>query len=103
MRRFKSGEDVDLCWRFIEAGPPGCAMNPIALVAHDHRTENARMGFAAAKSFLRRSSGRHCRSGIPAKKTSPLVIFPDGRWVVWILLAMGSGYRATWRRWSLPR
>src|SRR6202040_1734320 len=34
----KSGEDVDLCWRFIEAGAR-LRYEPIALVAHDHRTQ----------------------------------------------------------------
>ena len=34
----KSGEDVDLCWRFVEAGAR-LRYEPIALVAHDHRTQ----------------------------------------------------------------
>ena len=34
----KSGEDVDLCWRFIEAGAR-LRYEPIAMVAHEHRTQ----------------------------------------------------------------
>src|SRR3954447_5320243 len=34
----KSGEDVDLCWRFIESGAR-LRYEPIALVGHDHRTQ----------------------------------------------------------------
>ena len=33
-----SGEDVDLCWRLVEAGAR-LRYEPIAQVAHDHRTE----------------------------------------------------------------
>ena len=33
-----AGEDVDLCWRFIEAGAR-LRYEPIALVGHDHRTQ----------------------------------------------------------------
>ncbi len=50
----KSGEDVDLCWRFIEAGAR-LRYEPIALVAHDHRTQNA--GLVRAQVFLRRIGG----------------------------------------------
>ena len=81
----KSGEDVDLCWRFIEAGAR-LRYEPIALVAHDHRTQ-LREWFAR-KSFYGESAAplsiRH------PGKTAPLVI---SGWtlVVWILLAMGSG------------
>ncbi|MGH3676615.1 MAG: mycofactocin biosynthesis glycosyltransferase MftF [Mycobacterium sp.] len=81
----KSGEDVDLCWRFIEAGAR-LRYEPIALVGHDHRTQ-LREWFAR-KSFYGESAAplsvRH------PGKTAPLVI---SGWtlVVWILLAMGSG------------
>src|ERR1700716_1825406 len=81
----KSGEDVDLCWRFIEAGAR-LRYEPIALVAHDHRTQLR--DWLARKSFYGESAAplavRH------PGKTSPLVI---SGWtlVVWILLAMGSG------------
>ncbi|MGO9100035.1 MAG: mycofactocin biosynthesis glycosyltransferase MftF, partial [Mycobacterium sp.] len=34
----RSGEDVDLCWRLVEAGAR-LRYEPIAQVAHDHRTE----------------------------------------------------------------
>ncbi|MBV9321100.1 MAG: mycofactocin biosynthesis glycosyltransferase MftF, partial [Mycobacterium sp.] len=34
----RSGEDVDLCWRLVEADAR-LRYEPIALVAHDHRTE----------------------------------------------------------------
>jgi mycofactocin system glycosyltransferase len=81
----KSGEDVDLCWRFIEAGAR-VRYEPVAVVAHDHRTNmrdwlgrKAFYGEAAAPLFVRHPG-----------KTAPLVI---SGWtlVVWILLAMGSG------------
>jgi mycofactocin system glycosyltransferase len=81
----KCGEDVDLCWRFIEAGAR-LRYEPIALVAHEHRTQ-LREWFAR-KSFYGESAApltvRH------PGKTAPLVI---SGWtlVVWILMAMGSG------------
>jgi mycofactocin system glycosyltransferase len=81
----KSGEDVDLCWRFIEAGAR-LRYEPIALVAHDHRTQLR--DWLARKSFYGESAAplsiRH------PGKTAPLVI---SGWtlVVWMLLAMGSG------------
>jgi len=81
----KSGEDVDLCWRFIEAGAR-LRYEPIALVAHDHRTQLR--DWLARKSFYGESAAplsiRH------PGKTAPLVV---SGWtlVVWILFAMGSG------------
>ncbi|MCT7658211.1 mycofactocin biosynthesis glycosyltransferase MftF [Mycobacterium deserti] len=81
----KSGEDVDLCWRFIEAGAR-LRYEPVALVAHDHRTQmrewfgrKAFYGEAAAPLSVRHPG-----------KTAPLMI---SGWmlVVWILMAMGSG------------
>jgi mycofactocin glycosyltransferase len=80
-----SGEDVDLCWRFIEAGAR-LRYEPVALVAHDHRTE-LREWFAR-KTFYGSSAAplsvRH------PGKTAPLVI---SGWtlLVWILLSLGSG------------
>jgi mycofactocin glycosyltransferase len=80
-----SGEDVDLCWRFIEAGAR-LRYEPVALVAHDHRTElrewfmrKAFYGSSAAPLSVRHPG-----------KTAPLVI---SGWtlLVWILLSMGSG------------
>jgi mycofactocin system glycosyltransferase len=81
----KSGEDVDLCWRFIEVGAR-LRYEPIAMVAHEHRTElrewfsrRAFYGSSAAPLSVRHPG-----------KTAPLVI---SGWtlVVWILVAMGSG------------
>lgn len=80
-----SGEDVDLCWRLIEAGAR-LRYEPIALVAHDHRTDlrewfsrKAFYGSSAAPLSVRHPG-----------KTAPLVI---SGWtlLVWVLLAMGSG------------
>ena len=81
----RSGEDVDLCWRFIEA-EARLRYEPIALVGHDHRT-HLRDWFAR-KAFYGSSAAplavRH------PGKTAPLVL---SGWtlMVWILLAMGSG------------
>lgn len=87
----KCGEDVDLCWRFIEAGAR-LRYEPIALVAHDHRTQLR--DWLARKAFYGESAAplsiRH------PGKTAPLMI---SGWtlVVWILFAMGSriGYLAS--------
>ncbi|MCH9668261.1 MAG: mycofactocin biosynthesis glycosyltransferase MftF [Actinomycetia bacterium] len=86
-----SGEDVDLCWRLNEAGAR-LRYEPIAMVAHDHRTELRK--WFARKSFYGRAAApleiRH------PGKTAPLVI---SGWtlVVWILVAIGSsvGYLAS--------
>lgn len=81
----RSGEDVDLCWRLIESGAR-LRYEPIALVAHDHRTQLR--DWLARKAFYGSSAAplsvRH------PDKTAPLVI---SGWtlVVWLLLAMGSG------------
>jgi mycofactocin system glycosyltransferase len=80
-----SGEDVDLCWRLNEAGAR-LRYEPIAMVAHDHRTELRK--WFARKSFYGGSAApltiRH------PGKTAPLVI---SGWtlVVWMLVAVGSG------------
>ncbi|MDA4088196.1 Putative mycofactocin biosynthesis glycosyltransferase MftF [Mycolicibacterium hassiacum DSM 44199] len=87
----RSGEDVDLCWRLIEAGAR-LRYEPVAQVAHEHRTRfrdwfsrKAFYGEAAAPLAVRHPG-----------KTAPLVI---SGWTltVWILLAMGSaaGYLAS--------
>ena len=81
----KSGEDVDLCWRFIEAGAR-LRYEPVAMVAHDHRTQ-------LREWFVRRSFYGESAAPLSVRhpgKTAPLVI---SGWtlVVWILLAMGSG------------
>ena len=81
-----SGEDVDLCWRFIEA-EARLRYEPIALVGHDHRTQlrdwfgrKAFYGSSAAPLAIRHPG-----------KTAPLVL---SGWtlLVWMLLAMGSGF-----------
>jgi mycofactocin system glycosyltransferase len=87
----RSGEDVDLCWRFIEAGAR-LRYEPIALVGHDHRTQMRE--WFARKTFYGTSAAplavRH------PGKTAPLVI---SGWTLlaWILMAMGSsiGYLAS--------
>jgi mycofactocin glycosyltransferase len=82
----RSGEDVDLCWRFIEAGAR-LRYEPIALVGHDHRTQlrewftrKAFYGASAAPLAVRHPG-----------KTAPLVI---SGWTLlaWVLMAMGSGF-----------
>jgi mycofactocin system glycosyltransferase len=81
----RSGEDVDLCWRLVEAGAR-LRYEPIALVAHDHRTELR--DWIARKAFYGGSaaplSARH------PDKMAPLVI---SGWALaaWILMAIGSG------------
>ncbi|MET4433111.1 MULTISPECIES: mycofactocin biosynthesis glycosyltransferase MftF [unclassified Mycolicibacterium] len=81
----EAGEDVDLCWRLIEAGAR-LRYEPIALVGHDHRTQlrewfvrKAFYGSSAAPLSVRHPG-----------KTAPLVI---SGWtlLVWVLMAMGSG------------
>ncbi|MEO8813658.1 MAG: mycofactocin biosynthesis glycosyltransferase MftF, partial [Mycobacterium sp.] len=81
----RSGEDVDLCWRLIDAGGR-LRYEPIALVAHDHRVELR--NWLARKVFYGESAAplaaRH------PDKTAPLVI---SGWALvgWILMAIGSG------------
>ena len=81
----ESGEDVDLCWRLIEAGAR-LRYEPIALVGHDHRTELR--DWFARKAFYG-SSAAPLAARHPGK-TAPLVL---SGWtlLVWLLLAMGSG------------
>jgi mycofactocin glycosyltransferase len=87
----RCGEDVDLCWRLVESGAR-LRYEPIALVAHDHRT--ALRDWFARKAFYGESAAplsvRH------PGKTAPVVI---SGWtlVVWVLVAMGSsiGYLAS--------
>jgi mycofactocin glycosyltransferase len=80
-----SGEDVDLCWRLVEAGAR-LRYEPIAWVAHDHRTELR--DWIARKAFYGGSAAplsvRH------PDKMAPLVI---SGWALaaWILMAIGSG------------
>ena len=83
-----SGEDVDLCWRFIEA-EARLRYEPIALVGHDHRTKLR--DWFVRKSFYGSSAAplaiRH------PGKTAPLVL-SGWTMLVWVLLAMGSERRA---------
>ena len=80
----QSGEDVDLCWRLIEAGAR-LRYEPIALVAHDHRTQLRH--WLARKAFYGGSAAplsvRH------PDKTAPVVI---SGWALaaWILVALGT-------------
>jgi mycofactocin glycosyltransferase len=80
----QSGEDVDLCWRLIEAGAR-LRYEPIALVAHDHRTELR--DWLTRKAFYGGSAAplsvRH------PDKTAPVVI---SGWalMIWILMAVGT-------------
>jgi mycofactocin glycosyltransferase len=86
-----SGEDVDLCWRLVEAGAR-LRYEPIAWVAHDHRTELR--DWITRKAFYGGSAAplsvRH------PDKMAPLVI---SGWALaaWILMAIGSsvGYLAS--------
>ncbi|MBV8929886.1 MAG: mycofactocin biosynthesis glycosyltransferase MftF [Mycobacteriaceae bacterium] len=81
----QSGEDVDLCWRLVEAGAR-LRYEPIALVAHNHRVQMRE--WLSRKAFYGASAAplsvRH------PDKTAPLVI---SGWtlVVWLLMAIGSG------------
>ncbi|BBY07209.1 mycofactocin biosynthesis glycosyltransferase MftF [Mycobacterium noviomagense] len=87
----RAGEDVDLCWRLVESGAR-LRYEPIALVAHDHRTQLR--DWLARKAFYGSSaaplSARH------PDKTAPLVISGSAL-AMWILLAIGStiGYVAS--------
>ncbi|AGP65924.1 membrane sugar transferase [Mycobacterium intracellulare subsp. yongonense 05-1390] len=80
----QSGEDVDLCWRLIESGAR-LRYEPIALVAHDHRT--GLRDWLARKAFYGGSAAplsvRH------PDKTAPVVI---SGWALmtWTLMAFGS-------------
>ena len=64
-----SGEDVDLCWRLVEAGAR-LRYEPIALVGHEHRTRLR--DWLSRKAFYGTSaaplSARH------PDKTAPMVI-----------------------------
>lgn len=80
----RSGEDVDLCWRLVEAGAR-LRYEPIALVGHDHRTH-------IRDWFLRKAFYGESAAPLSVRhpgKTAPLVI---SGWslAAWLLLAMGS-------------
>ncbi|CAJ1503067.1 mycofactocin biosynthesis glycosyltransferase MftF [[Mycobacterium] kokjensenii] len=80
----QSGEDVDLCWRLVDAGSR-LRYEPIAQVAHDHRIDLR--NWVARKAFYGGSaaplSARH------PGKTAPMVI---SGWALagWALMALGS-------------
>jgi mycofactocin system glycosyltransferase len=82
----RSGEDVDLCWRLVEAGAR-LRYEPIAQVAHDHRTELR--DWVTRKAFYGKSAAplsvRH------PDKIAPLMI---SGWALtaWILMAFGSSF-----------
>jgi mycofactocin glycosyltransferase len=80
-----SGEDVDLCWRLVEGGAR-LRYEPIALVAHDHRTQLR--DWMARKAFYGSSAAplsvRH------PDKTAPLVI-SRCTLAAWVLMAIGTG------------
>ena len=82
----RSGEDVDLCWRLVEAGAR-LRYEPIAQVAHDHRTQLR--DWIARKAFYGGSAAplsvRH------PDKIAPLMI---SGWALtaWILMAIGSSF-----------
>ena len=86
-----AGEDVDLCWRLIESGSR-LRYEPIALVAHEHRTRMR--DWLGRKAFYGTSAAplsvRH------PDKTAPVVI---SAWslLVWLPMALGSvsGYLAS--------
>ena len=87
----QSGEDVDLCWRFVEEGVR-LRYEPIALVAHDHRV--GLRDWLSRKAFYGQSAAplsiRH------PDKMAPMML---SGWslVLWLLLAIGSalGYLAS--------
>ena len=72
--RAGSGEDVDLCWRFVEAGAR-LRYEPIATVAHDHRT---RLRDWLARKIILRESAAPYRSVTPIRPHH--WSSPDGRW-----------------------
>ncbi|OBK37285.1 mycofactocin system glycosyltransferase [Mycobacterium sp. 1245111.1] len=80
----RSGEDVDLCWRLVEVGAR-LRYEPIAQVAHDHRTELR--DWVTRKAFYGGSAAplsvRH------PDKIAPLMI---SGWALtaWILMSLGS-------------
>src|SRR6201991_2005865 len=82
----RSGEDVDLCWRLVEAGAR-LRYEPIAQVAHDHRTQLR--DWIARKAFYGESAAplsvRH------PDKIAPLMI---SGWALaaWVLMAIGSSF-----------
>lgn len=81
----RSGEDVDLCWRLIEAGGR-LRYEPVAFVAHDHRSDLAQ--WLGRKAFYGSSAApltvRH------PDKTAPVMI---SGWTMTLCLAFAIGSR----------
>ncbi len=80
----RSGEDVDLCWRLVESGSR-LRYEPVALVAHDHRTRlrpwlSRRAFYGGSAAPL---ASRH------PDNTAPLVI-PLWSLLTWLSVATGS-------------
>ena len=79
-----AGEDVDLCWRLVEAGFR-LRYEPIALVAHEHRTRlwdwlSRRVFYGGSAAPL---SVRH-----PGKAAA--LVMPRWSLLAWLLVALGS-------------
>ncbi|OBJ69809.1 mycofactocin biosynthesis glycosyltransferase MftF [Mycobacterium sp. 1274756.6] len=85
-----SGEDVDLCWRLIEAGSR-LRYEPVAFVAHDHRADLAQ--WLARKAFYGSSAAPLTRRH--PDKTAPLMV-SGWTMVLWLAFALGTrlGYLA---------
>jgi mycofactocin system glycosyltransferase len=79
-----SGEDVDLCWRLVDSGQR-LRYEPVAQVAHDHRTQMRR--WLSRRAFYGGSAAplalRH------PDKMAPLVI-PLFSLLAWLSVAAGS-------------
>jgi mycofactocin system glycosyltransferase len=79
-----SGEDVDLCWRLVESGQR-LRYEPVAQVAHDHRTQMRR--WLSRRAFYGGSAAplalRH------PDKIAPLII-PLFSLLAWLSVATGS-------------
>lgn len=84
------GEDVDVCWRLVEAGAR-LRYDPIAIVAHEHRTR-MRDWFSRKICYGKSAAPLAVRH---PDNTAPMVV---SAWslVVWLLAATGSvkGYSA---------
>lgn len=81
-----AGEDVDLCWRLIDSGSR-LRYEPIALVAHEHRTQLR--SWMQRKAFYGASAAtlsiRHPDNSAP-------VVIQVRSLLIWLLLAAGSGW-----------
>lgn len=81
-----AGEDVDLCWRLITSGSR-LRYEPIALVAHEHRTQLR--SWMQRKAFYGQSAAalsiRHPGNSAP-------VVVQVCSLMVWLLMVIGSGW-----------